>query len=71
MTGHRHHLDVRDFGAFFRLQHPTLEVAPSKWFSDATGLWSTPGTLTCLVGQHAEARGVGFSDLAVLPVVGA
>lgn len=74
MTGHRHHLDVRDFGAFFRLQHPTLEVAPSKWFSDATGLWSTPGTLTCLVGEHAEAGGplasggVGFSDLAVLPV---
>lgn len=74
MTAHRHHLDVRDFGSFHRIQHPTLEVAPSKWYTDATGLWSTPGTLTCLVGEHDQAGGelagggIGWSDLAVLPV---
>lgn len=73
-TAHRHHLDVRDFGSFFRLQCPTLEVAPSKWYADAAGLWSTPGTLTCLVGEHEAAGGPlaaggrGWSDLAVLPV---
>lgn len=73
MTAHRHHLDVRDFGWAHRIQHTTLEVAPSKWFTDATGMWSTPGTLTCLVGEHTQAGGpladggIGWSDLAVLP----
>lgn len=73
-TAHRHHLDVRDFGSFFRIQCPTLEISPSKWYADATGLWSTPGTLTCLVGEHEQAGGPlaaggrGWSDLAVLPV---
>jgi hypothetical protein len=73
MTAHRHHLDVRDFGWAHRIQHTTLEIAPSKWYEDATGLWSTPGTLTCLVGEHDEAggplsgSGIGFSDLLVLP----
>lgn len=73
MTAHRHHLDVRDFGWAHRIQHTTLEVAPSKWFADATGLWSTPGTTTCLIGEHREAGGsladggIGWSDLAVLP----
>jgi hypothetical protein len=73
MTAHRHHLDVRDFGWAHRLQHPTLEVAPSKWYADSTGLWSTPGTLTALIGEHDQAggpmagSGIGFSDLAVLP----
>lgn len=73
-TAHRHHLDVKDLGAFFRIQCPTLEIAPSKWYTDVTGLWSTPGTLTCLVGEHERAGGPlvsggrGWSDLAVLPV---
>ncbi|MGL5816660.1 MAG: hypothetical protein ACRCYR_03785 [Phycicoccus sp.] len=70
-TAHRHHLDVRDFGAYWRLQHPALD-AGSKWFTDATGLWSTAGTLTVLVGEHDQAGGPlsgggkGWSDLAVL-----
>lgn len=73
MTAHRHHLDIRDFGSFARLQMPTLEVSPSRWFADMKGLWSTPGTLTCLIGEHAQAGGklvdggIGWSDLAVLP----
>lgn len=67
MTAHRHHLEVKDFGPWTRIQHPALDRAGSKWFEDTSGHWSTPGTLTCLVGQHAEAGAVGFSDLAVLP----
>lgn len=70
-TAHRHHLDVKDFGAYWRMQHPALD-AGSKWFTDHTGLWSTAGTLTCLVGEHEQAGGAlssggkGWSDLAVL-----
>jgi hypothetical protein len=67
MTAHRHHLNVHDFGPWTRIQHPALDRAGSKWFEDTSGHWSTPGTLTCLVGQHAQAGAVGFSDLAVLP----
>jgi len=62
VTAHRHHLAVDDFGPFFRFQCPSLDGG-SKWFSDMTGKWSTPGTLTMLVGNHDQK---GWSDLAVL-----
>jgi len=62
VTAHRHHLAVDDFGPFFRFQCPSLDGG-SKWFSDMTGKWSTPGTLTMLVGNHDQR---GWSDLAVL-----
>jgi len=62
ITAHRHHLAIDDFGPFFRLQCPSLDGG-SKWFSDMTGKWSTPGTLTALVGNH-DPR--GWSDLAIL-----
>ena len=62
VTAHRHHLAVDDFGAFWRFQCPSLDGG-SKWFSDMTGKWSTPGTLTMLVGNHDQR---GWSDLAVL-----
>lgn len=65
MTAHRHHLEVKDYGPWTRIQHPALDLG-SKWYTDATGKWSTPGTLTCLVGQHAQAGPRFFSDLAVL-----
>ena len=71
MTAHRHHVDVKDYGPWWRMQHPTLDTG-SKWFEDTSGFWSTPGTLTCLIGQHAAAGGLlrdggkGWSDLAVL-----
>lgn len=65
MTAHRHHLDVRDFGPWTRLQHPSLDGG-SKWYEDTTGAWATPGTLTCLIGQHDQAGDRHFSDLAVL-----
>lgn len=66
-TAHRHSFDMRDFGPWWRFQHPTLEVGGatggSKWFTDMSGIWSTPGTLSMLVGKH-DPR--GWSDVAVL-----
>ena len=70
-TAHRHHVDVKDYGPFWRLQHPSQDEG-SKWLTDVAGVWSTPGTLTCLVGEHEQAGGrlydggKGWSDLAVL-----
>lgn len=71
MTAHRHHYEVKDYGAWHRIQHPSLDFG-SKYFGDTSGLWSTPGTFTCLVGEHEQAggllsgHGVGFSDEMVL-----
>jgi len=72
LTAHRHHYEIKDYGPWTRIQHPSLDYG-SKWFEDTTGNWSTPGTFTCLVGQHEEAGGrlegntaTGFSDEMVL-----
>ena len=62
ITAHRHHVAVEDFGAFWRFQCPSLDGG-SKWYADSSGKWSTPGTLTLLVGNH-DPR--GWSDMAVL-----
>ena len=72
MTAHRHHYQITDFGPWTRFQHPSLDYG-SKWYTDTSGHWSTPGTFTCLIGQHPEAGGelsshmaTGFSDETVL-----
>lgn len=67
-TAHKHHIKVDDFGAFTRFQCPSLDTdgstnGGSKWFTDMSGIWSSPGTMTLLVGQHDKK---GWSDLAVL-----
>lgn len=62
VTAHRHHLQVQDFGPWYRFQCPSNDGG-SKWYTDTTGNWSTPGTLTFLVGKH-DPR--GWSDMAVL-----
>lgn len=62
VTAHRHHLQVQDFGPWYRFQCPSNDGG-SKWYTDMTGNWSTPGTLTFLVGQHDPK---GWSDMAVL-----
>jgi len=67
-TAHKHHIKVDDFGAFTRFQCPSLDTdgstsGGSKWFTDISGIWSSPGTMTLLVGQHDKK---GWSDLAVL-----
>ena len=67
-TAHKHHIRVDDFGAFTRFQCPSLDSdgsssGGSKWFADTAGWWSSPGTLSLLVGQHDKR---GWSDLEVL-----
>jgi len=62
VTAHRHHLQVQDFGAWYRFQCPSNDGG-SKWYTDMTGNWSTAGTLTFLVGKHDPK---GWSDMAVL-----
>jgi hypothetical protein len=71
MTAHRHHYEIKDHGPWTRVQMPALDLG-SKWYADAVGKWSSPGTFTCLVGEHAQAGGPlsgmgrGFSDEMVL-----
>jgi hypothetical protein len=62
VTAHRHHVNVTDFGPWWRLQCPSLDGG-SKWYTDSSGNWATPGTMTFLVGQHDSRR---WSDLAIL-----
>ena len=62
VTAHKHHLQVEDFGPWYRFQCPSNDGG-SKWYTDMTGKWSTAGTLTFLVGNH-DSR--GWSDMAVL-----
>ena len=68
-TGHRHHIKIDDFGVFTRFQCPSQESdglsssSGSKYYTDSSGKWSSPGSMTLLVGKH-DLR--GWSDLAVL-----
>jgi hypothetical protein len=62
VTAHRHHLQVQDFGPWYRFQCPSNDGG-SKWYTDLSGNWSTAGTLTFLVGKHDKR---GWSDMAVL-----
>ena len=62
ITAHSHHFKAVDLGPYWWFQSPSLDGG-SKWFTDRTGKWSTPGLLTMLIGEHDER---GWSDLAVL-----
>lgn len=62
VTAHKHHVKVDDMGMWWRFQCPSLDGG-SKWYEDMAGIWSTPGTLTFLVGQHDKNF---WSDMAVL-----
>lgn len=61
-TAHKHHAFVYDFGPWHRIQCSALDGG-SKWYSDASGKWSTPGTTTYLTGKH-DPR--GFSDYQIV-----
>jgi hypothetical protein len=71
MLAHRHHYSIVDHGPWHRIQHPAQDQG-SKWYSDLSGKWSSPGTFSCLIGEHAQAGGAlsgmgrGFSDETVL-----
>jgi hypothetical protein len=67
-SAHKHHFRAHDYGAFTFFQCPSLDTdgspsGGSKWYSDISGQWSSPGTCTMLVGEHDRR---GWSDLAVL-----
>jgi len=68
-TAHKHHIKIDDFGVFTRFQCPSQESdglsssSGSKYYTDFSGKWSSPGCLSLLVGKH-DLR--GWSDLAVL-----
>jgi hypothetical protein len=62
VTAHKHHVKVDDMGMWWRFQCPSLDGG-SKWFEDLASMWSTPGTLTFLVGQHDKNF---WSDMSVL-----
>lgn len=67
-TAHKHHLKVDDFGVFTRFQCPSLDSdfstnGGSKWFTDMSGQFSAPGTLSLLIGRHDPKC---WSDMAVL-----
>lgn len=61
-TAHKHHAFVYDFGPWHRIQCSALDGG-SKWYTDSSGKWSTPGTTTYLVGTH-DVR--GFSDYQIV-----
>lgn len=61
-TAHKHHAFLIDLGPWHRIQCSALDGG-SKWYTDATGKWSAPGTTTYLAGKH-DVR--GFSDYAIL-----
>lgn len=65
VTAHKHAFGFADYGPFAHLKCPSCD-ADSKWFTDLTALYSEPGTLTALIGRHAQALGRGWSDLEVL-----
>lgn len=61
-TAHKHHVKGEDMGPWWRWQCPSLDGG-SKWYLDMAGVWSTPGTLTMLVGNHDKRS---WSDMEVL-----
>lgn len=62
LTAHRHSQNVVDLGAIHRIQAATADGG-SKFFTDQSAIYSTPGTTTLLIGNHDER---GFSDLELL-----
>ena len=64
LTAHRHQFNVLDLGSVHRIQAATNDPG-SKFFEDTNGLYSTPGTVRLLVGEH-DPHGRGFSQADLL-----
>jgi predicted phosphodiesterase len=60
LTGHFHHLVVRQSGARTHIQAPSLDGG-SQWFTETSGASAPAGMLTLTVGDG------GWDDLRVLP----
>lgn len=62
VTAHRHSASVDDYGPYRRIQCTTVDPG-SKWFTDSTGVYATPGTTVFLAGGHLPFK---FTDWEVL-----
>lgn len=62
VTAHRHSASIDDFGPYRRIQCTTVDPG-SKWFTDSTGVYATPGTTVFLAGEHLPFK---FTDWEVL-----
>lgn len=62
VTAHRHSASVDDYGPYRRIQCTTVDPG-SKWFTDSTGVYATPGTTVFLAGEHLPFK---FTDWEVL-----
>jgi len=65
VSAHYHHFNViEDRGRTF-FGCPALEAEKSsQWFYDSSGVWSKPGMLGMVVGEHADRR--GWTELAII-----
>jgi hypothetical protein len=54
-TAHKHHAALTDYGPYTRIQATTVDPG-SKWHTDATGMYSRPGTTTFLIGAHLPGK---------------
>lgn len=65
VTAHYHHFNtIEDRGRTF-FGCPALEAErSSQWFYDSAGVWSKPGMLGFVVGEHVDKR--GWTELAVI-----
>lgn len=64
LTAHRHQFNVLDLGSVHRVQAATRDGG-SKYFEDANGLYSTPGTVALTIGEH-DVHGRGFTGADLL-----
>lgn len=62
VTAHRHSMKIDDFGPYSRIQCTTVDPG-SKRFTDATGVYATPGTTVFLAGEHLPHS---FAEYAIL-----
>ena len=60
LTAHKHQFNVLDLGSVHRIQSASI-VLGSKYFEDTNGVYSVPGTVRLIIGDH-DRHGRGFTD---------
>ena len=60
LTAHKHQFNVLDLGSVHRIQAATNDPG-SKYFEDTNGVYSVPGTVRLIIGDH-DRHGRGFTD---------
>jgi hypothetical protein len=54
-TAHKHHASLVDLGPYTRIQATTVDPG-SKWWTDASGMYSRPGVTSFLAGEHLPGK---------------